>query len=364
MSWLIGNEIDETPAGLRVTVHDYQNASVIPSRSQNTVVSEACNLIGSAVRGNTLWKTVKPGVDSMRMRPAPPSIIFPVQDTIALKAWGAPTMEDEIYKIHDLESFKGTNLAYLLEGPKKTNTFVRSQERLRPRSHFPALKKQRVNSGSLYGVIPQPHIYPSPFLPIEPPNHIMPFDRCGPIFVPPYTKVSLPDDARVAWLVPVRGILPWTDCSAAILLDDWEGLFSPADRNPRITWTRESLLQFWIFLIDLRTSGTLGALGISFHISHGSLSVKSTPLNHRAAGFPTPVLPSLPTTAPDGSRPTIKNVDYIKIYHDNRRRLHLRRILDEWTYTPPAGCDQSQQVMLTNSRLPLLDDIAQAILIL
>lgn len=192
----------------------------------------------------------------------------------------------------------------------------------------------------------------------------MPFGRCEPIFVPPYTKMSLPDDARVAWLVPVRGIFPWGDCSSAMLLDDSEDLFSPAERNLRITWTRESLLQFWDFLIDLRTSGTLGALGISFHISQKSLSVKNMPPNHRAAGFPTPVLPSLPTAAPDGSRPTMKTVDYIKIYHDNRRRLHLRRILDEWTYTTPAGCDQSQRLMLTNSRLPLLDDISQAILIL
>ena len=207
-------------------------------------------------------------------------------------------------------------------------------------------------------------MYPSPFLSFEASHPFMSFIRREPVFVSPYTEISLSDDARVAWLVPVRGILPWDDCSSAVVLDDLDDLFSPAERDIRVTWTRESLLQFWNFLIDLRKSGTLGALGISFHISRSSLSVRHTPPNHRAVVFPTPVQPSHPTAAPDGSRPTIKAVDYIKIYHDNRRRLHLRRILDEWAYTTPAGCDRSERVVLANSRLALLNDISEAILIL
>lgn len=63
------NETDETPEGLSVTVHAYQNPAAIPTRSQEAVVSEARHLIRSAVRGNTQWKTVKPAADSTRLRP-------------------------------------------------------------------------------------------------------------------------------------------------------------------------------------------------------------------------------------------------------------------------------------------------------
>lgn len=86
---------------------------------------------------------------------APPTILFTAQDITAFKAWGDPTTEDEIYKISELESFQGTNLAYLLESAKKDDTSLRIQDRIRAESHFPALKKRRVNSGSLYGVVPQ-----------------------------------------------------------------------------------------------------------------------------------------------------------------------------------------------------------------
>jgi hypothetical protein len=207
---------------------------------------------------------------------------------------------------------------------------------------------------------------PSPFLPSEPPLVHAKFCSAEPRFVSPYSSLSLPDDARVAWLIPIRGVLPWDDCSSATLLeDDSDYLSIPFDGyNTQILWTSELLLKFWDFLRDLRTSGTAGSLGISFNASQDSQRARAMLANHKPPPFstPLPTLSSKSVPGPAGPRTTLLASDHIKVYHDLRRRLHLRQLLDEW-HSVRTGHLQ-QVAVLKHARLVLLDEVSQAILVL
>ncbi len=86
---------------------------------------------------------------------APPTILSSAHDAICLKAWGNPATEDEIYRISELESFTGTNLEYLLKGSKKDDASPRNQDRTKTEPSFSIFKTQRLNTGTLYGILPQ-----------------------------------------------------------------------------------------------------------------------------------------------------------------------------------------------------------------
>lgn len=208
---------------------------------------------------------------------------------------------------------------------------------------------------------------PSPFLSSEPPLVHAGFSSAEPHFVSPYSSLSLSDDARVAWLIPIRGVLPWDDCSSATFLDgdfDYPSIHFDG-YNAQLLWTSESLLKFWDFLINLQTSCTVGSLGISFHASQNNQRARAIPASHKPPPFSTPVPTSNSVSSSGESRPTLLTLDYIKVYHDLRRRLHLRHLLYEWSYFHSVENGHLRQVrVFKHARLVLLDEVSRAILVL
>ncbi|KAF5325018.1 hypothetical protein D9619_009572 [Psilocybe cf. subviscida] len=198
-------------------------------------------------------------------------------------------------------------------------------------------KRSKPVVGSLYSLIPQPHMHASPFLASK-----VCLSSTAYTKPPLWTKCPPPcDDARVAWLVPVRGTLPWEGSTPA-MLDD--ATVSP---DARISWTQEALTHFWDFILDLRQSATFGSLGVAFH-----------PANARA--LPPPRLSSPGIALPD-PRSALPSVDFIKIYLDAGQRLYLRSVLDEWTLRVDGELRELSP--LCGARLVLVDELSQAILI-
>ncbi|KAF8958105.1 hypothetical protein BDZ97DRAFT_1762416 [Flammula alnicola] len=355
--------------GLNITVHDYQKPTTVPRASQTSVLNHAYQLVKIAVSGNVGWKSGKitfPLIgtscsNAYTFAQLPPSVLFQDEDTRAVKEWGGPITEDEIFAMHDLEDFSGTDLTHLLEAKDAislTDSEAPSKRENDPNlSIEPELKRRKLNTGSIYRVIPQPHIHPSPFFPSELVLRGRPFNNTKPVFISPYTTLSLPDDARVAWLIPVRGILPWEGCTSGAFSDGSHDLpFPPeSDVNDQISWTPASLLKFWDFILELREAASLGPLGISFHGSKNGKRATTT----NADSSSTAVLAAYDTLST-----SLVMLDYIKIYHDLRSWLHLRYALDLWTFRVSAEGMQPQKIrLLKNARLVLLDDTSQGILI-
>ncbi|KAF8188053.1 hypothetical protein BJ912DRAFT_926500 [Pholiota molesta] len=360
---------------LNFTVHEYHHSTYLPSRtSQTAIVNEAYQLLKGVISGYIKWTSRATGFPTLKTTGSsncftlvqrPPAFEIAVKGERIDKEWGSALTEDEIFELSDLEDFVGTDLTYLLERKQKRTKpdLEESNDEEVGNSHLmeeQASKKRKLNLAPLYYLIPQPHMLPSPFLPSEPPLVYAKFSSAEPRFVSPYSSLSLSDDARVAWLIPIRGVLPWDDCSSATLLeDDFDYPSIPFDGyNTQILWTSELLLRFWDFLRDLRTSGTVGSLGISFHASQNSQRARAMLANHKLPPFSTP-LPTLTSNSVPGSagpRTTLLASDHIKVYHDLRRRLHLRQLLDEW--------HSVQVAVLKHARLVLLDEASQAILVL
>lgn len=206
----------------------------------------------------------------------------------------------------------------------------------------------------------QPHVYPSPFSPSSCPPKGKPFRKTEPVFIPPYLSFSLPDDARVAWLIPIRSTLPWENSTSGIFLDASHIVPIPSSPflNDQISWTQGSILKFWEFLLCLRRVGKLGPLGISFNCS--SPSRLSSPASTNVDHHPDLLFLNNVTTTdtlPQETRCTLSMVDYIKVNHDASCRLHVRSALDAWSYETRDTDDGSVKNirLLKGSRLVLVD---------
>jgi len=180
-----------------------------------------------------------------------------------------------------------------------------------------------------------------------------PFNRNKPMFVAPYSDFSLQDNARVAWLIPIRGIFPWSDCTKASLFN----IPMPSSvEDDLISWNRASLLQFWQFLLDLQKSGSLGTLGVSLH---SAKLPKSNSDDRRRVTNPATPTDSLPP--PMEYRRRCSTVDYFKIYHDASRTFYVRKAVDSWSYQ--SGHDGTKVRVLRGARFPLMDEVSTTILI-
>ncbi|KAF9474853.1 hypothetical protein BDN70DRAFT_959220 [Pholiota conissans] len=354
------------------TVHEFSNT--VDQATQTAILSGTYHLLRDVVHGFPKRRIIasKPiqKIESNHtfiFAPEVPNIESSYREN-ALKEWGEPAAEDEIFQLHELEDFCGTSFLYLLNG-KPSWDAIQSRTLIEPENkNTESLerlsKKRRLNITQLYYLIPQPHIHSSPFLATEPPFSDVAFSVSEPLFMDPYINLSVSNDARVAWLIPIRGVLPWSECSSGTLLDEDSDFF---DSTSQISWTTTTLLEFWEFLVGLRSAGAVGALGVSFHAAQNKQRARAVSANPKRPGplLPAsiPALNSNPSSA--GSRPTLVTMDYIKVYHDVRRRLHLRRILDEWTPALRTGREHLKHPqVLKHARLVLLDEVSQAILIL
>lgn len=202
----------------------------------------------------------------------------------------------------------------------------------------------------------QPHIHPSPFIASDTPLKIKPFKKAEPIFIAPYTVLPT-SDIQLGWLIPVRGAFNWENCTSAELLDSSGDLPCPASSGAVdcISWTEDSLLKFWDFLLSLRKIGSLGPLGVSFHVARTKE-------------------PSSLTSSLSISRGTAESTlyssklnfsDYIKVYHDAPKTLYIRYALDIWQYQGSSDDGHLQKIrLLKGARFVLLDEASQGILTL
>jgi hypothetical protein len=118
---------------------------------------------------------------------------------------------------------------------------------------------------------------------------------------------------RVAWIVPVRGQVPWPGTSEGkVLTNDEELAKSPYAKSKSYTqpimWTPGLLFGFWKHLIRHRKLNTLGPLAFAF--------IPAT----RNGAFP----------------------DMIKVWCDSKMAMKVRTLLSVFYEKPPMGTGQSQ----------------------
>ncbi|KAF8153183.1 hypothetical protein B0H34DRAFT_800418 [Crassisporium funariophilum] len=362
------------------TVHDYQcgspNASI--SRApEDILLEQGYSLIRAVLPASKVWHNprttplyrAKSG-NSYVFGKTPPSVPFDKSVWQELKAWGAPAIGEEVYRLEELDEFVGTDLSSIFRQeedvvarPPTLVSLPQKRERpLEPAAELD-LKRRKLHAGSLHRFVPRPHIHPSPFLPAARPLKGRPFKKTEPTYIAPYTTFSLPDDALVAWLIPVRGTLPWQNTTSGGFLETSNTIPRPPQPgiDDQISWTHTSLLKFWDFLLDLRKAGSLGALGVSFHGTENH-KPSTTATNHDY-----PVTPDRFNTAETAIYQqaipiSISMVDYIKIYHEASRRLYVRSALDAWAFEATCPNDKQSKIRLfKGARLVLLDASSKGI---
>ncbi|KAJ2919736.1 hypothetical protein MD484_g744, partial [Candolleomyces efflorescens] len=325
-----------------------------------------------------------------------------------LKEWGSSVEESEIWALVDLEEFQSTDFSSLLQ----KESLPRSQEskkRLRsPEKEQqdtgcrpPEAKRRKLDEGPLHGVIPRPHLLPSRLVgPATLHTKSKPYTKTSPIILPPFTS-PLPQPSlhdRRAWIIPVRGVIPWQGSSPAETLQELEE--KPIPPTPRslepVFWSHKALKSFWDWLRILRDGGKAGTLGISFHAAartrnggplgstsngHGGGDGAGSTWEARAqnqnllleGGAQRLTMDATTTTGvADGTeittkvkQPTLSTVDYIKIHHDALGSMNLRSVLDAWAYEIKDGQGALVEKIrvLQGAKLVLMDNLSRGVLI-
>ena len=174
----------------------------------------------------------------------------------------------------------------------------------------------------------------------------------------------------MAWLIPVRGTLPWENCTSGAFLDASRTIPTPSSPivDDQISWTQGSILKFWDFLLRLREVGKLGPLGISFNCSLQSrISPVTTDVDQQVHIDPdllflnvtNDTIPYLQETC---SNLNLSMVDYIKVNHDAPCRLYVRSALDAWSYEVKDTDGSIKKIrLLKGARLVLVDACSRGI---
>ncbi|KIM41258.1 hypothetical protein M413DRAFT_27645 [Hebeloma cylindrosporum] len=357
------------------TVHHYKS-SIYPSEDQLGVLAQGYDVVRAAVSRALNWGSPSAGavtesstsrkghVNSFTLRESPPAVEFPQGHRNEIKEWGVQVTEDEIYNLDDLGQFIGTEFTRHSEGQSVRSPSPAESKHSRP---TPLPAERHLDLGSLYRIIPQPHLHPSPFIPSQRSLKGKVYNKAEPIYIPPYSGFSIPDDARVAWLIPIRGKFPWDGCTSSHLLDSAEPAPLPCESGSKgeIFWTRDSVARYWDFLLELRKVGTLGPLGVSFHASKSLKSSSTVASNITRPSASYPMAADILTDSSD-LRNTLSRVDYIKVYLDAPRTFYVRSALDAWSYQLPSKSadGHSQKIrVLKGARLLLLDDGFQPVLV-
>ncbi|KAI0341875.1 hypothetical protein BDW22DRAFT_1357957, partial [Trametopsis cervina] len=245
----------------------------------------------------------------------------------------------------------------------------------------PPRKRRRIDSKSLYHLIPEPHIYAvqiDPHQPQPPPLPELPNTKfytvqSEPTFLPtfpfrpfadPFAAYFQDPHARCAWIVPVRGTPPFPDCTSASVLEpnplagpQWALPSGPAshgahqDSPGSITWTEEVLRAFWDFLISVREARTMGDIGLAFvcaNASSGSSTrrqVASSSSDHPRDGW---------------------DFDYVEVNLGAPHARKMRDVLHVWYFEcmlpEQLGGQLGRYRLLKGAKLVLLDERDRGIL--
>lgn len=343
---------------------------------------------------------------------SPPQVGTPAPQTHALKEWGVPSSDEELFVLEALEEF----LHLKLEAPRARPARKRPasqdslpdirdcESRLTARSSTyqvslePPTKRPKYDVASISHLIPQPHYVPGPngsLWPLDS-ERLRPYRRVRPSPIAPFdvASASLFLNSvynRAAWLIPVRGSLPWDGATCATILappqvlqeNDTPLPSGPAplrDGISRITWTHHSILHFWEFLIAIQQAKNLGPISISFHSASSNSAFTFGPAAESGNRPIQPAQAEGSANLSDGFADQVRHVqleatDFIKVYHDTKYSFYLRNILDAYSYTPeatppernPTSCEIAESMtkirLLKLARLVIFDDQYRAVLL-
>jgi hypothetical protein len=184
---------------------------------------------------------------------------------------------------------------------------------------------------------------------------------------------------RAAWLIPVRGSLPWDGASTAVILEGTQvasrspspGLHVPAAQPCAITWTPDSLQHFWTFLGSVQQAKNLGPLSLSFCVAPAEASSTRDSISEPLWESNYPYYPySLSKHSAESSddfttdicRAYRDGIDHIQVFHDAPYTLSLRNILDAYQYEPAnaevpgrSGANDRKIRILKGARLVCMD---------
>ncbi|TFK75710.1 hypothetical protein BDN72DRAFT_892197 [Pluteus cervinus] len=298
----------------------------------------------------------------------------------ALLEWGAKPDNTEIFALNDLDEFSSTDFETVLQfRPQLKEHKVRKYP---PTAEAPASKRLKLDTSSLHGVIPQPHFYPAPYQSSFNPPKIPAFNRTKPIPLQPNILPLLPPQyQRWAWIVPIRGSLPWPASTPAVLVQESEAqlVHSESREPPHIMWTHGSIAAFWAFLASLRQTCNIGPLGLSLHLAQSQRTThqeSSDPPSNNGFGQiesadVAQLVASLNSQAACSARRVeLPSADYIKVYHDAPFSMHLRNALHVWTFSlfselqDGATGDKTVKLrILKGARLVLVDHRSRGLLI-
>ena len=193
---------------------------------------------------------------------------------------------------------------------------------------------------------------------------------------------------RVAWLIPVRGSLPWDGASAAVILEETQVasrspspcLHVPAVQPCTITWAPDSLQHLWTFLGSVQQAKRLGPLSLSIHAASAeTFSTKdsiSEPLwesnrpyyHHHSSKHSAG---SSDEFTADICSVQLERIDYIKVFHDVAYSFSLRNILDAYRYEPAnaevpgrSGANDRKIRILKGAHLVFMDDHFKAVFLM
>ncbi|KAI0822443.1 hypothetical protein BC628DRAFT_92535 [Trametes gibbosa] len=328
-----------------------------------------------------------------------------------IKEWGEPfSDEEEECTLENLEEFDhgplhrllaedssrvdgwpstdavGQRTRYtLVEHPSDPSAHTGKRKRESRLSSPLGHKRPRLEEGSLFSALPHPHYCPAlmTFDDLTPPLEFMntDFRPRQPKPIPPHTHTTVEECigdtfSRLAWIVPVRGQLPWETATPASIManpvdesssGDPVQVPEPFHNNSlsSIIWTRDALIAFWNFLKDVQDAGRLGPLSLAFY--------SPTASRESSHAVPSPYFGSHQQESPAGHdavqpqsaltleapRSALCEIDYIKIYHDAKYTKILRRLLDAWSYKKPGISIR----LLKAATLVLLDERSTGLLL-
>ncbi|KAG7095626.1 hypothetical protein E1B28_006350 [Marasmius oreades] len=292
--------------------------------------------------------------------------------------WNSPVDGAEVLDMDNLPLFESTDLDDLFD-PRNAPLIV--ERNLNQQTANPPSVEQ-LDHSTLFKVFPQPHIHVFGNFEVTKPFKIPVYSKTDPIPIFPYTlPLKSPSNARRAWLVPVRGILPWEHATPAVLLDPKVSPQSPRSPNPAlslpIVWTHASLRAFWTSLLELKRRTGLGPISVSFTAAGcGSLQsfISRIPRSEymdsdeeeEVNPSPNPISGSDASDTPAGSNfhpNPLDSVDYIKIYHQSQFSMHFRNMVDRFGFEMKAGDGNEKVRVLKKARLVLVDDVARGVLV-
>ncbi|KAI0299408.1 hypothetical protein B0F90DRAFT_1728484 [Multifurca ochricompacta] len=295
----------------------------------------------------------------------PPPLISNVTTlgSTPMKEWNTRPSGSETFSIAELHPFENTLVFFPRTGLSVGIPAVLEDHNrhgsICPSQPLSKCMKVEVDMGPLDELIHLPHYIPAPFMSSQ---HALPralLDTHYPLTpIPPQTTSSInalfsSTYSRVAWLIPVRGVPPWDGVSRASIAFGhlpvpWPVYLSSGD----ITWTHDSLRQFWFFLISCSKScsethsSVTGPLSLSFHTTQAVLArsqrgiASPTASGYIPANRETGMTPPDPSPAPSAASASgtrLKDIDYIKwayegkgneLSEDSRTRRKGFRVLE------------------------------------